>query len=249
MIPVSIVIITLNEEKNIKRCLDSVIDISDDIIVVDSGSKDRTVEICKTYKNLRPFENKFIDYSQQRNFGTSLSKYNYILNIDADECLSNELKNSILNLKIDDNENIVYSFNRLNHYCGKPIKYSGFYPDIKRKFWNKNYAEWKGKVHETLDFKETPKHIKLKGDLLHYTYNSEKEHITQSIKYAIIGAEADLENNKKPSIIKLIFKPYFKFLFIYFIKLGVLDGRYGYMIAKLSAFTDFVKQAILFRKN
>ncbi len=249
MIPVSIVIITLNEEKNIKRCLDSVIDISDDILIIDSDSKDKTVEICKQYKNVKVISNKFIDYSSQRNFGTESAKYDYILNIDADEVLSEKLKKSILSLNIDNNKNIIYSFNRLNHYCLRPIKFGAWYPDVKRKFWNKNYAKWEGNVHETLKFKDKPQEIKLKGDLLHYTYDNPEEHFNRTIKYAILSAEKDFINGKKSNILKLIFKPFLKFIFLFFFKLGFLDGYYGYLIAKTSAFSDFIRISVLISKN
>lgn len=241
MLPISIVIITLNEEKNIKRCLDSVFELSDDIIVVDSGSTDKTEDICNKYDNVRFVTNKFIDYSQQRNFGSSLTRYNYILNIDADEELSETLKNSIKSLKINPESNILYKFNRLNHYCSKPLKFGGWYPDVKKKFWNKNYAKWTGNVHETLFFSKEPTDVKLKGDLFHYTYNSLEEHINQTIKYALLRAESDIKNKKTHSKIKLLFKPWFKFILLYFLKLGFLDGYYGFIVAKTSAFSDFIR--------
>lgn len=249
MIPVSIVIITLNEEKNIKRCLDSVIEISDDIIVVDSGSDDNTEKICKEYKNLRFVVNKFIDYSNQRNFGTSLTKYQYVLNIDADEVISSELKSSILNINFENEINTLYSFNRLNHYCSKPLKFGGWYPDVKRKFWNKDFAEWTGTVHETLEFKEKPQIIKLKGDLLHYTYQSPEEHVNQTIKYAFLSAEQEFAKGKKTNILKLLFKPGLKFFFLFFLKLGFCDGFYGYIVAKNTAYSEFIKQSYLRLKN
>jgi glycosyltransferase involved in cell wall biosynthesis len=245
MIPISIVIITLNEEDNIKACLDSVCGLSDNIIVVDSGSDDRTQEICKSYPNVSLYINKFVDYSQQRNFGSSKSVYEYILNIDADERISEELRRSILELKLKPASNILYTFNRLNHYCSKSLKFGAWYPDVKRKFWNKNFANWEGIVHENLVFIEKPEIIKLKGDLLHYTYSSVNEHISQTIKYSLLGAQKDFSRGKKAGIIKLLFKPAFKFSLLYFLRFGFLDGYYGFLAARISAYGSFVRDSAL----
>ncbi len=245
MIPVSIIIISLNEEKNIWGCLNSLKGITDDIIVIDSGSKDKTVEICESFDNVRVFINDFVDYSNQRNFGTSKANYAYVLNIDADERISDELRKSILGIEISRESNVLYTFNRLNHYCSKPLTMGGWYPDVKRKFWNKNFAKWEGIVHEDLVFSEKPDIVKLKGDLIHYTYSSVNEHVSQSIKYAFLSAEKDFSRGKKAGILKLIFKPTFKFVLLYFLRLGFIDGYYGFLAAVVSAYASFVRDSVL----
>lgn len=247
MIPVSIIIITLNEEKKITKCLDSIINISDDIIVIDSFSKDKTKTLCTSYKNVKFIENRFINYSQQRNFALRFTKYNYVLNIDADEFLSPQLQESFLKLQINESSNILYSFNRLNFYCGKPVKFGGWNPDIKKKFWNKNFAKWEGAVHETLKFTETPAEIRLKGNLMHYTFDTIDQHIDQINKFSAISAEELFIKGKKPGL-KPIFAPFTKFFKDYFLKLGFLDGYYGYIIAKNNAFAKFAKYAKLKQK-
>lgn len=236
---ISVVIISFNEEKNIERCLSSLCGISDDIVVVDSGSEDKTEEICLRY-NCRFFFRKFDDYSSQKNFANSLTKNDYILSIDADECLSDELCDSIKKLKPTDN-NFAISFNRLNHYGGKPVRYCGWYPDRKTRIWNRKFAKWEGIIHEKIIFTVNPVTILLKGDLLHYTYNNKQEHIKQAKKFAILNAESDLKKGKKTSLHKFIFLPIFRFCTIYFFKLGFLDGKTGFFIAKISAHATFLR--------
>ena len=170
----SVVIITFNEEANIERCLKSVVDLCSDIVVVDSGSADKTKEICETYK-CRFFFREFDDYSSQKNYANSLAKYDLILSLDADECLSDELRHSIIDFVID-SENIALSFNRLNHHCGKPIRFCGWYPDRKIRIFNRIFAKWEGTIHENLVFSASPTNYMLKGDILHFTYKSKNEH-------------------------------------------------------------------------
>lgn len=249
---ISIIIITLNEEHNIERCLSSIINLSDDIIVIDSGSNDRTLEICKNFENVKVIFNEFTDYASQRNFGTEQAKYNFILNIDADEALSSELNASISKIEISEHENTLFTFNRLNHYCNKPIRFGGWYPDKRRKFWNKKFAKWHGIVHESLDFNNNPPIVvHLQGDLLHYTYMSTSEHIEQSVKYAILSGKNDFAKGKKTNIIKLLFKPLIKFYLIYIFKLSFLNGFKGFMIAAMSSISDFLRNVVLLsiRKN
>lgn len=244
----SIVIITYNEELNIKRCLDSIVDISDDIIVIDSVSTDKTKEICQNYK-LRFIENKFEDYSSQKNFGNNLAKHDFIFSIDADECLSNDLKHSISSVNFNTTENLAYTMNRLNHHSGKPIKFGGWYPDKKLRIWNKKHGEWKGTIHEWTEFSNIPIKYHLKGDLLHYTYNSKEEHITQAEKFAILNAKSDFSKNIKINELSLIFSPAFRFLSTYFLKLGFRDGKIGFFVAKTTAYATFLRKKELLQLN
>ncbi len=244
----SVAIITLNEEKNIERCLKSVSDLSDDIVVVDSGSIDKTKEICEAY-NVRFYFNEFKDYGTQKSYAANLTKYNFVLNIDADEVLSDELRKSILSLKNLENRNIAFSFNRLNFYCGKAVRSCGWYPDKKIRLWNKNFGNWEGMVHEKLVFKTKPEILHLKGDLLHYTYNSYLEHFQRSIKYAAESAEKEFKNGKRASLLKVYTSFCTKFFIIYIIKLGFLDGLIGFIISITTAYATFFKNLQLYRKQ
>ena len=147
----SVVIITFNEARNIKRCLESVVPVADEIIVVDSNSTDETEAICQEYPNLRFVRHDWEGYVKQKNFANSLASNNLILSIDADEALSEELTQSILKLKVQDVEGKAFSMNRLMNYCGKWIRHSGWYPDTKIRIFDRRSVSWTGKkVHETL---------------------------------------------------------------------------------------------------
>ena len=142
MTPISVVIITLNEEKNIGRCIVSVLDIADEIVVLDSLSTDKTKEICLNYP-VKFFEQPFLGYIEQKNKALEFSTYPHVLSLDADEEISAELKKSIQKVK----ENGVgdgYYFNRLTNYCGKWIKHTDWYPDQKLRLFDKRKGQWSG---------------------------------------------------------------------------------------------------------
>ncbi|HOZ29545.1 MAG TPA: glycosyltransferase family 2 protein [Bacteroidales bacterium] len=241
---ISIAIITLNEERNIRSCLNSVKDLTDDIVVVDSGSVDKTQEICNGY-NVRFFHNDFVDYSSQKNYANSLTKYDYVLSLDADECLSPELAASISKIKELEN-NTVYTFNRLNFHCGKAVRFCGWYPDKKQRFWNKNTGRWSGTIHESFVFDSPPQFIHLKGDLLHYTYNSKEEHLKQAKKFAILNAEQDFKLGKKTRFFSSYLSYLLRFLTVFVLKFGFLDGKTGFFIAKTTAHATFLRNMKLY---
>ena len=142
MIKLSVVIIAFNEERNIARCLQSVKDIADDILVVDSFSSDKTREIALSY-GARVIEHGFEGHIQQKNWAITQSKYPHILSLDADEALSDELKKSIIEAK-SNWQFYGYNMNRLTNYCGKWVRYCGWYPDKKLRLWDCRQGEWKG---------------------------------------------------------------------------------------------------------
>lgn len=235
----SLVIITFNEEKNIERCLQSVQSVVDEIIIVDSFSTDKTIEICQKY-NTTIIQQKWLGYSDQKNLGNHKSSNDYILSLDADEALSETLIQSILELKKNGFKG-AYSFNRLNNYCGKWIKHTAWYPDKKLRIWNKNEGQWKGDIHEEITFDTDIKNHHIKGDLLHYSFYSIEEHINVINKFSSSKAEALYRKRKKVNLFKLLLKPLLKFFIIYIIKRGFMDGYYGYVISKNSAFSDHLK--------
>jgi len=247
MIDFSIVIITFNEEHNIKPCLDSVRGLTDDIVVVDSGSTDKTKAVCEKY-NVRFFVNSFIDYSSQKNFANSLAKYDYVLSLDADECLSPELVASIREIKEFGN-NHAYTFNRLNYHCGKPVRFCGWYPDKKERFWNRHTGQWFGTIHEKFVFNKRPVFVHLKGDLLHYTYNSKEEHLKQAEKFALLNTEQDFKSGKKTSLLMAYISYLLRFLTVFIFRLGFLDGKTGLFIAKTTAYATFLRNKQLYVKN
>ncbi len=236
----SVLIITFNEEKNIRRCLDSLNDVADEIVVVDSFSTDRTEEICKNY-NVRFFKQKFLGYIEQKNYVLQYAKFNFILSLDADESLSEELIKSILEEK-KNFKNDAYTMNRFTNYCGKWIKHSGWYPDKKLRLFKKSTGKWGGiNPHDKFVQNIKTNAVHLKGNILHYSYYNIEEHLKRVQDFSDIAAKALYEKGKKANIFKIIFSTLLKFIRNYFIFCGFLDGRSGYIICKLTARTTYLK--------
>lgn len=243
MTKISGVIITFNEEKFIENCLKSIADVVDEIVVVDSFSTDKTKEICLRY-GARFVENKFVGFTDQKNFANNQAQYDYILSLDADEALSDELKKSIIAVK-NDFVHDGYSFNRLNNYCGKWIKHSNWYPDNKIRLFNRQKAEWKGEnnLHEIIVLNNPKNKGNLKGDLLHWAYDSVDEHYQKVRSYTNIAAQNSFRRkpNKKIGFTKIVLNPFWKFFKNYFIKKGFLDGYHGFVICCFASFGTFLK--------
>jgi glycosyltransferase involved in cell wall biosynthesis len=244
-IKLSVVIITFNEEKNIERCLLSVNDIADEIIVLDSLSTDKTKEICLRY-NVKFFEQKFLGHIEQKNKAMNLATNDYVLSLDADEALSDKLKKQITEIKQNCNYD-AFIFNRLNNYCGKWIKHCGWYPDKKLRLWNRKKGQWGGlNPHDKVIMQSSDAKIKyINSDLLHYSYYSIDEHILQSDKFAKIAAQAYFKKGKKSSFITPYYKIIWKFINCYLLKGGFLEGKYGFIICKITSKETFKKYKIL----
>jgi (heptosyl)LPS beta-1,4-glucosyltransferase len=241
---ITAIIITLNEERNIGRCLDHLLPICDEIIVVDSFSTDRTSEICKD-KQVRFVQTEWKGYAATKNYANSLATHEYIFSVDADEALDNVLQKAILNIK-KEGLNGTYEVNRLTNYCGKWIRHSGWYPDWKIRIFPKSKTQWSGEfVHEELTFTEDLEHKKLSGHLLHYSYYNYKEHRERADKYSILTAKKLFAQNKKATFAKPFLSAIGRFLAMYFIKRGFLDGKMGLKIAQISAASNFLKYKTL----
>ena len=251
MIQLSVVIITLNEEKNIARCLDSVKEIADEIVVVDSYSTDNTEVICKSY-GARFIQHAFAGYIEQKNYALTQTKFKHVLSLDADEALSDKLKVSILQIK-SNFEADGYTMNRLANYGGKWIRHSGWYPDVKLRVFDQRKGEWTGLiVHEKIELYNDGKIEHLKGDILHYTYQSSQDHRKQSEKFTTLGAQADFKKGKKAPFYKIWGGPVHKFIKDYFFNLGFLDGKEGFIICWISAaatHTKYRKLKNLYKKK
>jgi len=246
----STIIITLNEERNIARCIDSISSISDEIIIVDSGSTDRTAAIAGT-KNVLFHSTEWKSYGAARNLAAELATHDWVLALDADEAPSDELLASLAMLKTkSQKETDAYSFNRLTNYCGHWIKYSGWYPDTKVRLYNKKRTQWDDAiVHEALENIESLDIHQLAGDLLHYSYYSRKEHKERADKYSKLTAKKFHSANKKAGYLKPYLSMLAKFISMYFLKLGFLDGKAGWDIARISAVSNRLKYNELRRLN
>lgn len=225
----SILIITYNEEKNIAKCLESVLNIADEIIIVDSFSNDSTISICKKYPT-NIIQNKFVNFSDQRNIAITKATMSHLLFIDADEILSDELANNIKGLKNNGFKHDVYVINRITNLCGKWIKHGMWYPDKIQRLIKKGVAKWTGDVHEKLKFNSEPSKGFIKGHLLHYSYDSVGQLVEKLEKYTNIQSKQMHRENKKANWIKLYINPIWAFISGYFIKLGILDGWQGLII-------------------
>ena len=185
---ISATILAFNEERHISACLDSLRGVADEIIVVDSGSTDRTVEICREY-GCKVSTRKFDGFGAQRQYATSLTTHHYILSIDADEILSPALQESIKKLKADGFGHRVYSISRLNFYCGVPVKHCGWYPDRQIRLFDKRYANWNLRdVAETVIFRDSVRPECLDGDILHHRCDTREQYEKVAVSHAAMKA-------------------------------------------------------------
>jgi len=241
---ISVVIITLNEEDKIERCIKSVEQIADEIVVVDSFSTDRTEEICTRF-GVRFSKHSFEGYIEQKRYALKQASHDYILSIDADEALSEELVGEILKVKHNWTHD-GYEFNRLNSICGQWIRHSGWYPDRKLRLFDRRKTSVRGKnPHDEFVLENGASKRRLKGDLLHYTYLTLEDQIRQINRFTEIQARENFERGKKPDCLSIIFSPSYKFIRHYFFKLGFLDGYFGYLICRNMAYSTFLKHAKL----
>jgi len=240
MTQITAVIITKNEQQNIERCILSLQNVVDEILVLDNGSTDKTIEIAKNL-GARVETTTWKGYSQTKNHGNQLAINNFILSIDADEALSKELQNGIISLKQDLRIDHAYQFNRLTNYCGKWIKHCGWYPDTKMRLWSKESGKWQGEVHEEVKLENYVKVFQVEGDLLHYSYYNIEEHYKQADKFTTLTAQDAFKKGKKASLIKLFFAPMVKFTKAYFLQLGFLDGLMGFQVCRVSALATYWK--------
>lgn len=239
---ISATIICFNEEEKIGKCLESLQEIADEIIVVDSFSTDKTKEICSKYPLVKFYENPFEGHIEQKNYALGLCSHDYILSLDADEALSTELRESILKAK-ESLSAKAYKFNRLTDYNGFWVRHCGWYPDTKLRLIKKDTASWQGKnPHDILiPNNENEKVIHLNGDLLHYSYDSITDHVNQTNRFTTIAAKAAFESGTRSGLFKIVTRPILKFLKDYFLKGGILDGRYGLIICTINALSAFLK--------
>lgn len=247
----SVAIITYNEEENLSRTLESVCDIASEIIIVDSNSKDRTVEIARSF-GAKVYIQEWLGFTKQKNSLIDKCSSDWILFIDADEVPSKELIKSLDLLLEEGSENVAYKLNIRTFYLGKLLKHS-WQPDIKLRLVRREACPlWQGdEVHEVLSLGDTKQYSKISlinGDITHYSYKNIYHHFEKTIKYAKLQADSYYNRGKKPSLLKLIFNPFFSFIKLYFIHLGFLDGKRG-LIAGMSAYIyTFLKYAFLWER-
>jgi len=237
----SVTIITFNEEKHIDRCLRSVKDVADEIVVVDSLSSDKTKEICLSHSVVF-IEQPFLGYVEQKNFALSKTSHEHVLSLDADEALSDELAASVLREKEKGFSADGFTMNRFNYYCGKWIRHGTYYPDRKLRLLDINKGKWGGQnPHDKIMMQESTTIHHLEGDLFHYTYQTIEQHANQMEKFSTIAAKALFDKGKKASYFKMVINPAWAFIKGYLLKLGFLDGAEGFRIARFTARQSYLK--------
>ena len=238
---ISAVIITYNEEANIERCLDSLEGTADEVLVVDSFSSDRTADICKS-KGVDFIQHPFDGHIEQKNYALSCASNDYVLSLDADEALSQKLSQSIQAAKQNWTED-GYSVNRLTNYCGKWIRHCGWYPDTKIRLWDRSKGHWGGvNPHDHVVMDEPIRIRHLSGNLLHYSYPTIRDHISQINSFSDIAARAAFEKGRQSNLaLDICLNPTLTFFKKYFLKLGLFDGYEGFVISISTAYGKFVK--------
>ncbi len=240
MIKISATIIAFNEDRNIVRAIES-LRCCDEIVVVDSGSNDRTVELAANL-GARVIENPWHGYASQKNFASEQAANDWILSIDADESLSEALEGEIWQIKKNGPRYDAYTVPRLAQYLGRWILHSGWYPDRKVRLFNRTRGRWTGDyVHESVQVDGRIGH--LKSNLLHFTCNSLSEHLKSMDHYTTLAAEQIVAQKKPIGLRHVLAEPVWAFVRTYFVKLGFLDGIEGLAIAYMAAMYDFVKYA------
>ncbi len=218
--------------------------VCDEILVVDSYSTDRTKAICSDL-GVRFLENKWGGFLEQKNFAQDQARFDYVLQLDADEELSDQLRIEIQKLK-ENWQADGYSFNRFTNFCGKWIKHSGWYPDAKLRLYDRRKGEWKGlDPHPAVEMSAESSTGKIKGDLLHYSYISYDDFVNRSASYARQAAFAMKAMGKRPSHFKMVCSPVFRFFKDYVLRGGFRDGIEGYLICKTAAYYTFLKYLYL----
>ena len=230
---ISAVIITFNEERNIARCLESLRGVADDIVVVDSGSADRTEEICRSH-GANFIRQAWPGYSAQKNFANGHARHDWILSIDADEALSDGLKRSILELK-GEGAIRVCKFARMTNYCGHWVRHGGWYPDHKVRMFDRRRARWEGELHEELQGFSRSEVVLLEGDCLHHSYYTVEDHHRQADRFTTLAAEELFKRGSRVGFLRFHLGPVWKFVLDYGLRLGFLDGAAGFRIARISA--------------
>jgi glycosyltransferase involved in cell wall biosynthesis len=240
-IPVSLVIITLNEESNIERCILSA-PFVDDVVVVDSGSIDRTVEIAEKC-GARVIQEKWRGYGPQKAFATALAKNSWILSMDADEALSPTLAEEIVKKFSQFDPYGGYLVPRKSYHLGRWIGHGGWYPDYQLRLFNKENSNWNpALLHEKVQVR---REFKMENDLLHWVFDDLSDQVLTNDRYSTLGAQQWADSGKKFSLFKLLSKPPTKFIESYFFKAGFRDGLAGFMIAVSAAYSVFLKFAKL----
>lgn len=246
MSKLSVVIITLNEENNIRDCLESV-KWADEIIVVDSGSRDQTVKICKERTPL-VYQVPWQGFGKQKNAAVDLANFEWILNIDADERVSPDLKDEIQAVLHQESELSGYFISRKSYFGKRLILHCGWYPDFSIRLFNKRKGRFNDReVHESVELRGKSGY--LKHSLIHFTYKNISDFLGRMNRYSTLAANDLFRAGTKGVVFKMIFRPPATFIKMYILKGGYKEGFPGIILSGLYAFYTFVKYSKLWELN
>lgn len=239
---VSAILITKNEEKNIYKCLKS-LDWAKEVILVDSGSTDQTLELAKQFVNVKVFTSKWLGFSETKRVAVSKAKYDWIFWIDADETVNERLKNELIELFQNFPKNMVaFDMPRKTFFMGEWVKHTGWYPGRVVRLFDKNICDFNDHIlHEGIEIPEGKEVGHLQEDLMHYSYTSLQQYFAKMNFYGKYGAEELLRKGKKLQSWKIVLSPLASFFKSYFLQKGFLDGKKGLIISIGSAFSHFIK--------
>jgi glycosyltransferase involved in cell wall biosynthesis len=243
MEPVSATLITYNEERNIAEALRT-LSWASEIIVVDSGSTDATLEICSKFTS-RIFHREWTGYVDQKNFAVDQAGHNWIFSLDADERPSPELIREIRQLFGDGPRRQGYRIPRVAYFMGRWIRHGDWYPDFQLRLFDRRHGRWQGgRVHESVKITAEPG--MLKGEIHHYTYHSFSDYLKRLEVYSTLAAADYQARGKFPRSLNMLGNPAATFFKAYFLKRGFLDGVPGLMVAVMGAVSVFFKYAKLY---
>ena len=246
---ISAIIITKDEEHSIRECLQSISWV-DEIIVVDSESKDQTLKICKEFR-AKIFTKSWQGFGPQKNEAIKHAKYKWILSIDADEIITPELKKEIIAITKSNNPSEAYSICRRSFYCGRLIKFSGWQSDFVVRFFQKKFCKFSNDlVHEKVLVNGVT--LKTKSYMIHNAFENFEEVIKKINVYSSLSASMFYKKNRKSSLKKAILHAFWSFIKTYIFKLGFLDGKYGFMLSISNAegtYYRYIKLMMLHSKS
>ena len=246
----SVAMIVKNESQDPAQCLETVKDWVDEIVILDSGSSDNTKEIALSY-GAKFYENTdWQGFGKQRQLAQQYVTGDYVLWLDADERVTQELRQAIQQAVSSDKKNAVYQIGRLSEVFGRQIRHSGWYPDYVVRLYRTEFAQYGDElVHEKVHYPKDAQVIKLKGDLLHFTYKDIHHYLVKSASYAKAWAEQKARAGKKATLFQGVTHGIGCFVKMYLLKAGFLDGKQGFLLAVLSAHSVFVKYADLWNRR
>lgn len=245
-LPISVVIITKNESLNIERCICSVRGWVSEVLIIDSGSQDNTIKIAEKL-GARVLELPWQGFGPQKRQASHLTQYDWILSLDADECVSARLRDELISRFSSLDAKTGYFFPRRSWHLGRWICHGGWYPDRQLRLFHKAYSNWnEALVHERVI---CPQSAEFENDIEHFVFRSLSHQVQTNDRYSTLQAEEVMARGERFSLVRLMFKPIVKFVECYVVKLGFLDGLPGFIIAVGAGYSVFLRWCKVWEKE